>query len=157
MSRTGSENQKSFFVLPLDTAEQVRTTQLFNLNRSNLNLLLPDVPLMTYRVLLFKLIEEMRQWRIEDLEKRGHNRGCRGKAPSRRRLGGSGGYVPSRQRILRFSRKKNTHFSSLFYRKWACSECSHYNIDNAKIFLQLLSKSRSSGKISEKRLQPSSV
>ena len=28
--------------------------------------------------------------------------------------------------ILRFSHEKNTLFSLLFYRKRACSECSHY-------------------------------
>ena len=61
MSRTGN-GKKAFFVLILATAEQ-----LFNLYRSNFNLLLPDVPLMAHTVLLFKLIKEIRQWRIEDL------------------------------------------------------------------------------------------
>ena len=72
-SRTGNGKQKVFFFfgLTLATAEQVRTTQLFNVNRSNLNLLLPDVPLMAHTVFLFKLIEEIRQWRIEDLAKGG--------------------------------------------------------------------------------------
>ena len=69
-SRTGNGNKKAFFVLILATAEQVRTTQLFNLYRSNFNLLLPDVPLMAHTVLLFKLIKEIRQWRIEDLARR---------------------------------------------------------------------------------------
>ena len=46
-----------------------------------------------------------------------------------------------------------------------CSECSHYygvryavsavsTMDNAKIFSQLISKSRSLAKISERKLQP---
>ena len=97
-SRTGNSNQKVFFVLTLATAEQVRTTQLFNLNRSNL--LLPDVPLMAYTALLFKLIEELRQWRIEDLEKLGHNRGSGGKVPRRWKLKKSGGVTPSRQQVV---------------------------------------------------------
>ena len=85
-SRTGNGNQKVFFVLTLATAELVGTTQLFNLNRSNLNLLLPDDPFMAHTVLLFKLIEKIRQWRIEDLAKGRHNRRCGGEARSRRRL-----------------------------------------------------------------------
>ena len=28
--------------------------------------------------------------------------------------------------FLRFSHKKNTHFGTLFYRKWAFTGCSHY-------------------------------
>ena len=86
-SRTGNGNQIVFFVLTLATAKQVRTTHLFNLNRSNLNLLLPDVPLMAHTVLLFKLNEEIRQWRIEDLAKREHNRGSGGVASCRQQTG----------------------------------------------------------------------
>ena len=58
----GKRKTKSFFfVLTLATAEQVGTPQLFDLNRSNLNLLLPDVSLMAHTVFLFKMIEEIRQ------------------------------------------------------------------------------------------------
>ena len=64
------------------------------------NLLLPDVPLMAHTALLFKLIEDLRQWRIEDLEKWGHNWGCGGKAPTRRELTGSGSVAPGRQQIV---------------------------------------------------------
>ena len=49
--------------------------------------------------------------------------------------GGQGG-----QRTLRFSHK-NSHFSTLFYRKRACSEqVSAVTMDNAKMFLQLMFK-----------------
>ena len=72
-----------FSVLILATAEQVRTTQLFNLYRFNLNLLLPDVPLMAHGVLLFKLIKEIRQWHIEDLARGGWGGGTTGFASSR--------------------------------------------------------------------------
>ena len=130
-------------------AEQVGTTQLFNLNRSNLNLLLPDVPLTAHTVLLFNLIGEIRQWRIEDLAKRGHNRGSGGEAKERR---GCEGVAPSRQRIFAVFTLKNTHFSTLFYRKRHA--VSAVTIHNAKIFLQRMSKSRSLAKISESRLQP---
>ena len=49
----------------------------------------------------------------------------------------------------------NTHFNTLFYRKRACSDA--VTMDNAKIFPQLMSKSRGLVKISERRLQPLSV
>ena len=43
-------------------------------------------------------------------------------------------------------------FNTLFYRKRACSDA--VTMDNAKIFPQLMSKSRGLAKISERRLQP---
>ena len=46
---------------------------------------------------------------------------------------------------------KNTHFSTFFYRKKACGDA--VTMDNAKIFPQLMSKSRGSAKISKRRLQ----
>ena len=58
------------------------------------------LPLMAHAVLLFKLIEEIKQWRIEDLAKEGHNWAT----------------PPAANKFLRFSHK-NTHFSTLFYRK----------------------------------------
>ena len=63
----------------------------------------------------------------------------------------TGGLVAANE-LLRFSHKKNTHFNTLFYQKRLA--VSAVIMDNAKIFLQFMSKSRSSTKISEKRLQP---
>ena len=82
------------------------------------------------------------QCRTQDLAKREegrHNLGYGGETPSRRRLRGSGGVAPA----------------ALFYRKRACSDA--VTMDNAKIFPQLMSKSRGLPKISERRLQPSLV
>ena len=68
-----------------------------------------------------------------------HNRGSGGETPSRRRPRGFGGYAPSRQRIFTVFKYKNTHFSTLFYRKRACSDAT--TMDNAKILPPLMSKS----------------
>ena len=54
-SRAGNGNKNVFFVLILATAEQVRTTQLFNIYRSNFNLLLLNVPPMAHTVQYFCL------------------------------------------------------------------------------------------------------
>ena len=64
-----------------------------------------------------KLIEEMRQWRIEDLEKYGHNRGCGGKAPRRPGLTGSGSVAPGRQQIVAFSHEKLLTLAHFFMEK----------------------------------------
>ena len=53
--------------------------------------------------------------------------------------------------LLRFQHKKNTHSNTLFYQTRLA--VSAIIMDNAKIFLQLVFKSSSSVKISEKRLQ----
>ena len=65
---------------------------------------------------------------------------------------GSEGKTSSRQRIFAVSYKKNSHFSTLFIVKGLAM--SAVTMDNAKIIIsQLMSKSRSLAKISERRLQ----
>ena len=85
-------------------------------------------------------------------QKGGYKRGSGGEVPSRRRLRRSGGVAPSRQQILRFSHKKTLILSHLFIEKGHA--VSAVTRDNAKIFSQLMSQSRSLAKICERRLQP---
>ena len=72
-------------------------------------------------------------------KKGGHNRG-------------SGGETPAPNGFLRFSYKKHSFWHTFFIEK-AGRAVSAVTTDNAKIFLQLMSKSRSLAKISERRLQ----
>ena len=108
-SRTQRGNQKVFFVSTLATAEQVGTTQLFNLNRSNLNLIPPKVPVMARALLMFKLIEDGGNKAVahRGISKGGHNQGSGGEAPSCQRLRGWESVAPSRQQIFAvFTQKK---------------------------------------------------
>ena len=59
---------------------------------------------------------------------------------------------PAANEFLRFSHKKTLILAHFFNVKEHA--VSAVTIDNAKIFLQLMSKSRSLAKISERRLQP---
>ena len=70
------------------------------------------------------------------------------------RGGGTGVWGCSPQPLTNFYgfHIKNTHFSKLFYQKKGHA-VSAVAMDNAKIFSQIMSKSRSLAKISEKRLQ----
>ena len=82
------------------------------------------------------------QWRTQDLTKGGggeHNRV-------------SEGYAPSRQTNFCGFHIKNTHFSTLFIEKGHALRA--VTIDDAKIFSQLMARSRSLAKINERRLQP---
>ena len=67
---------------------------------------------------------------------------------------GLGVKPPAAYGFLRFSYNKNTHFSTLFLSKKGVQWVSAATTDNAKIFSQLMSKSTSLTKISERRLQP---
>ena len=82
-------------------------------------------------------------------QKRGHSFWGLGWTSCLRRLRGSGGVATIR--FLLFSHK-NTRFSTFFIEKGHAM--SAVTMDNAKIFLQRKSKSRSLAKISERRLQP---
>ena len=72
----------------------------------------------------------------QDLAKGGHNWGCGPQPPTD---------------FYNFN-IKNTHFSTLFFEKRRAMSAVITN--NAKIFSQLMSKSRNLAKISEKGLQP---
>ena len=63
--------------------------------------------------------------------------------------------VPAANEFLRFSHKKTLVLTHFFIEKEHV--VSAVTIDNAKIFSRLMSKSRSVGKISERRLQPLSL
>ena len=67
--------------------------------------------------------------------------------------GGPGMKPPAANAFLRFSYEKNTHFSKFFFIEKG-RVVSAVTTDNAKVFSQLMSKSRSVAKISERRLQP---
>ena len=75
-----------------------------------------------------------------------------GETLSRWRLKGSGGVAPSCQQTFTVFISKNTHFNTLFYQKRLA--VSAVIMDHAKIFAQLMPKSRSLAKISKKRLLP---
>ena len=64
----------------------------------------------------------------------------------------SGGETPAPNGFLRFSYKKHSSWHTFFIEKGRA--VSAVTTDNAKIFSQLMSKSRSLAKISERRLQP---
>ena len=89
----------------------------------------------------FFILVKKNQWRTQDVAKGSHNRGSGGKTPNRRILKGPRGIAPSRQQSFAVP-------SALFIEKGHA-----VTADNAKIFLQLMSKSRSLAKTSERRLQ----
>ena len=69
------------------------------------------------------------------------------KPPTAGGQGDLGATPPPANEFLRFSHKKHS-----FYRKRGCSDA--VTMDNAKIFPQVVSKSRDLAKISERWLQP---
>ena len=82
----------------------------------------------------------------------GPQTGVWGESPSVWRLRGSGGVAPAANKFLRFSHKKTLILAHFFIEKG--HGVSAVTMDNAKTFLQLMSKSRSLAKIRERRLQP---
>ena len=80
------------------------------------------------------------QWRTQDLARRGAA------------IGGLGARAPTANEYLRFSHKKTLILAHLFVEKGCAVRA--VTMDNAKIFSQLMSKSRSLAKVRERRLQP---
>ena len=87
---------------------------------------------MAHTVFLFELMEEIRQWPIEDLAEGGNNRR-------------SGSVAPSRQQIFAVFTHKKTLILAHFSIEKGHAVSAVTSIDNAKIFSQLTCESRPAG------------
>ena len=127
------KTKSAFFVLTLATAEQVGTTQLFNLNQSNLKLLLPARYFTNGTYGIFVRIDGGNT----AVAHRGFGRG--GKQPEVRERSPQ---PPTN--FCGFHTKKTLILAHFFIEKGhAVSAVT--SIDNAKIFSQLTSESRPAG------------